>query len=367
MKIARIRAYRVALPLAGGRWNMFGGNSIDTLDSTIVLVETNTGLVGAGEACPLGNFYGPAYAAGVRAGIAELGPHLIGADPRETAKVEALMDTALKGHPYVKSALDIACWDILGQEARTPLSTLLGGRFGDSVALYRAISQDTPEVMARQVKALRAEGINRFQLKVGGDPDEDIARIRLAAKMLEPGDILDADANTGWLMHQAARVVRAVRDIDVYIEQPCFSYEENLSIRRRTDHPFVMDECIDSLSMLLRLHQDGGADVVNIKLGRVGGLTKARRMRDLCVHLGIPMIIEDTWGSDVATATIAHFAHSTPEALRFGVSDFNSYVTTVTADGAPRRQGAGIAATGAPGLGIRPRMDALGKPVVEIA
>ena len=131
------------------------------------------------------------------------------------------MDDVLKGHPYVKSAIDMACWDILGQAAGLPVCTLLGGRYGDDFVLYRAISQEAPDDMAARVAGYRAEGYRRFQLKVGGDPVTDIARIRAVAAVLEPGDRLVADANTGWLMHDAARVVRALRDVDVYIEQPC--------------------------------------------------------------------------------------------------------------------------------------------------
>src|SRR6185503_11689380 len=106
------------------------------------------------------------------------------------------------------------------------------------------------------VAAYRAEGYQRFQLKVGGDPDTDIERIHAVAAKLQPGDRLVADANTGWLPHEAMRVVRAVRDVDVYIEQPCLSYEECLSVRRHTDHPFVLDEVMDSVDMLLRGRAD---------------------------------------------------------------------------------------------------------------
>src|SRR5262249_17262128 len=165
-----------------------------------------------GEVCPLGPSYLPAYAAGVRAGIAELGPHLLGEDPTQLARLNRTMDAALKGHPYVKSALDIACWDILGQVSGLPVCTLLGGRYGDDFVLYRAISQESPEEMAGKVAGYRAEGYRRFQLKVGGDVETDIARIRAVADVLRPGDRLVADANTGWLMHDAARVVRGVRD-----------------------------------------------------------------------------------------------------------------------------------------------------------
>ncbi len=367
MKIKRIRAYRVELPVSEGRYNWSGGKSVSVFDDTIVSIETDAGVTGWGEVCPLGPFYLPAFAAGARAGIQELGPHIIGADPRQIGAINRTMDLALKGHPYVKSALDMACWDILGQVSGQPVCVLMGGRFGETVDLYRAISQEAPEKMAARVRQYRGEGYKKFQLKVGGNPDDDIERIRATRAELQPRDTLVADANTGWLMHQAARVVRAVHDVDVYIEQPCLSYEESVAIRRRTNHPFILDENIDGIDMLLRLHQDGAADCINIKISKVGGLTKAKQIRDLCVHLGIAMILEDSWGGDVTTAAIAHFAHSTPEELRLAATDFNSYVTVSTAEGAPKREQGKMAASTAPGLGVKPRMDVLGKPVLEIA
>lgn len=366
MKIARILAYRVELPLHETSYKWSGGKSVTIFDSTIVRVETDTGLAGHGEVCPLGPFYLPAYAEGVRAGLRELGPHLLGLDPRQLGKLNRTMDAALKGHPYVKSGIDIACWDLLGQAAGLPVCDLLGGRYGKDVHLYRAISQDTPNAMAERVAGYRADGYRRFQLKVGGDPDVDIARIHAVAARLESGDRLIADANTGWTQHEAMRVVKGVRDIDVYIEQPCLTYEECLSVRRHTDHPFVLDENIDGLDVLLRARADQAMDVVNLKISKLGGLTRTAQARDLCVSMGIAMTIEDSWGGDIATAAIAHLAHSTPTELLFTTTDFNSYVTVSTAEGAPQRVNGRMAASTAPGLGIRPKMDVLGRPVVVI-
>ena len=363
MKITKISVYQVDLPLHEGAYKWSGGKSVQVFDSTVVRVETDAELAGHGEACPLGPVYLPSYAGGVRAGLAELAPQLIGENPLELDKLNRRMDSLLKGHPYVKSALDVACWDLLGQAAGQPICTLLGGRYGDDFVLYRAISQQEPEVMAENVAMYRQQGYRRFQLKVGGDPDTDIERIRAVAGRLERGDKLVADANTGWLMHEAARVVRGVRDVDVYIEQPCASYEECLAIRRRCDHPFVLDESIDGLGALLRGHSDGAMDVVNIKISKFGGLTKARQARDLCVSLGIAMTIEDTWGGDIVTAAIAHLAHSTPTELLFTSTDFNSYVTRSIADHAPQREGGRLRVSTAPGLGISPRFDVLGDPV----
>ena len=130
MKITRIIAYRVELPLHEGSYKWSGGKSVTVFDSTIVAVETDEGITCHGEVCPLGPFYLPAYAAGARAGIAELGPHLLGEDPTEIDKLNLRMDSALQGHPYVKSAIDIACWDLLGKLTGQPVCVLLGGRYG---------------------------------------------------------------------------------------------------------------------------------------------------------------------------------------------------------------------------------------------
>ncbi len=366
MRIRRIAAYRVELPLHEGAYRWSGGKSVAVFDSTVVRIETDTGLVGHGEVCPLGPAYLPAYAAGARTGILELAPSLIGEDPIQLMSLNRLMDARLKGHSYVKSAIDMACWDILGQATHQPVCVLLGGRYGDDFPLYRAISQETPAAMAGRVRGYRDEGYRKFQLKVGADPDTDVARIRAVAAVLEPGDVLVADANTGWLQHEALRVVRGVRDVDVYVEQPCAGYEECLAVRRHTDHPFVLDESIDGMSALLRGVADQAMDVVNLKISKLGGLTKARLARDLCVSLGIAMTIEDSWGGDIVTAAIAHLAHSTPPALLFTATDFNSYVTVQVADGAPRRQNGRLAAPDAPGLGVTPRPEVLGAPVLVV-
>mgnify|MGYP002150439383 FL=1 len=366
MKISKISVFQVDLPLHEGSYNWAGGKSVKVFDSTVVRVETDEGITGHGEVCPLGPVYLPAYAEGARAGIQVLAPALLGQDPTQLVKLNRHMDATLKGHPYVKSAIDMACWDILGQATGQPVSNLLGGRYGDDFLLYRAISQEAPEAMAGKVAGYRAEGYRKFQLKVGGDPETDIERIRAVSAELQRGDVLIADANTGWLMHQAARVVRAVKDIDVYIEQPCETFEECYSIRKMTDHPFVLDESIDGLPILLRANNLQAMDVVNIKISKFGGLTKARQARDLCVSLGIAMTIEDSWGGDIITAAISHLAHSTPTELLFSSTDFNSYVTISIANDAPQRNNGRLAASTAPGLGITPKMDVLGQAVFEV-
>ena len=367
MKISKITVWQVDLPLHEGDYKWSGGKSVETFDSTIVGVETDDGVTGYGEVCPLGPVYLASYAKGVRIGVEELGPSLLGENPLHLEKLNRLMDQAMKGHPYVKSAIDVACWDILGKVTGLPVSSLLGGAYGENFVLYRAISQESPDEMAKKIAGYREEGYRRFQLKVGGDPDTDIERISQASAQLQPGDKLVADANTGWLKHEAMRVVEAVRDIDVYIEQPCLRYVDCLSVRKHTNLPFVLDEVIDGMPEILKASHDLAMDVVNIKISKFGGLTRAKQARDLCVSLGVAMTLEDTWGGDIVTSAIAHLAHSTPTDFLFTATDFNSYVTQPLANGAPQRINGRMASSMAPGLGIEPMMDVLGDPEFVIS
>lgn len=366
MKIIQIDVYQMTYGYLGGRYTMSGGRSITSCVSTIVKVSTDMGFKGFGEVCPLGSTYMDAYARGVSSGIEEIGSVLIGQDPFEIKMMSGLMDSALGGHNYIKSPLDVALWDIFGQAVGLPLCTLLGGCQGESFPLYRAISQRPAEEMADEVVRFRSEGYRSFQLKVGSDPDDDISRIKAVLKVLQPGDILVADANTGWLTHQALRVVNALAGEDVYVEQPCETLEECLVIRKHTHLPMVIDEIITGIRPLIRAYEQQAMDAVNIKLSRVGGLSKAKQIRDLCETLGIVMTIEDSWGGDITTATISHLAGSTRPELLFTSTDFNSYVDIRIAEDAPRRTAGRLPVPTSPGLGIHIDEKKLGKPVLTL-
>ena len=353
IKIKSIEVYQINLPIKEGKYKWSNKNFVDTFDSTVVKLITNNGYEGLGEVCTLGPNYLPAYSEGVRTGIKKIGQNLIGLDPTNLININLVMDANLKGHNYVKSPIDMACWDILGKFSSQPIWKILGGKFGSSVKLYRAISQEDPKTMKSKVKKYKNEGYTKFQLKVGGDPFEDIKRIRLIRSILDKTDTLIADANTGWLMHDAIRVIRATEDLDVYYEQPCISYEESLSVRRVCRNPLILDENIDSIDSFLKAYADKAMDIINIKISKLGGLTKSKLLRDLCVSLGIAMTIEDSWGGDIATAAISHLAHSTPEKYRFSSTDFNSYNTYSYADGAPKRVKGNFKASDEFGLGIK--------------
>ncbi|UCB46572.1 MAG: mandelate racemase/muconate lactonizing enzyme family protein, partial [Spirochaetota bacterium] len=324
MKITQIDVFRVNYKLLNHKYAWSRGQAVTFFISTIISISTDEGLKGFTEVCPLGPAYLDADDRGVPSGIEEIGRHLIGRDPRQINLINDLMDYALGGHNYVKSPLNIACWDILGKTTGTPLCTLLGGQTMEKYPLYRTISQGSPKKMADDVACYREEGYLRFQLKVGGVPYDDIKRMIAVIKNLQVGDILVADANTGWLPHEALRVANALAGEDIYLEQPCSSLEECCMVRDQTQLPMVLDEIIRDINSLMRAYSQRAMNVVNLKISRVGGLTKAKQRRDLCESLGLAMTIEDSWGGDITTAIIAHLVGSTKPGYYFTSTDFNS-------------------------------------------
>lgn len=366
MKITQIDVYQVNYKLIDQKYAWSRGHAVTSFISTIIKISTDEGLSGFAEVCPLGSAYMEAYARGVPSGVGEIGPLLLGQDPLQINVINNLMDSALSGHNYIKSPLDIACWDILGQAAGLPICTLLGGCFVSSFPLYRAISQGSSREMVDDVARFREEGYRRFQLKVGGDPDKDIKRINAVLKVIQPGDILVADANTGWLMHKALRVVNALKGEDLYIEQPCSTIEECLAVREHTNLPMVLDEVIKGIDSLMNAYNQRAMDVVNLKISRLGGLTRTKQMRDLCESLGIAMTIEDSWGGDITTAAIAHLVGSTQPEFYFTSTDFNSYNDVRLAEDAPMRKEGKLEVPSGPGLGIHVDEKKLGKPVLTL-
>ena len=365
MKIKKIKIYQVDLPMKEGSYS-WAKQSFSSFDSTVVTIETDEGIKGVGETCPLGPSYLPAYAEGARTGIKKIGPGLIGLDPTELHLINYRMDELLNGHPYVKSALDMACWDILGKVTKLPVYKLLGGLINKKVKLFKVISRRDPDEMAKNILSYQKQGFKQFQMKVGENVSKDIERIHKVHEKIQSGNILNADANAGWLQHEALRVVKATKNIDYYIEQPCKTFQECLTIRQHTDHPFILDECMDSFNILIHGYNENAMDVVNLKINRIGGLTKAKQFRDLCVNLGLHMTIEDSWGGEITTASIAHLAHSTPKEFHFQSSAFQEYTDVNIAKSDLKIMDGFMQASELPGLGVEPNYEVLGNAVEEI-
>jgi L-alanine-DL-glutamate epimerase-like enolase superfamily enzyme len=222
--------------------------------------------------------------------------------------------------------------------------------------------------MAAYVEARRAEGIHRFQLKLGADPNEDAARVRAVLEATTDEDVVIADANGGWRLQDAVVAARLLEGLDrVFFEQPCPTLEECLYVRRLTTLPMVLDEVITDVESFLRAWRECGMEAVNLKVSKVGGLTRARQLRELAETLGISLTIEDTWGGDIVTAAVSHLAASVRPEFLFTVSFMNDWTREHVAGYEPRsRHGVGAAPT-APGLGIAVDVDLLGEPLFSFA
>jgi len=278
--------------------------------------------------------------------------------------VEERLDGALRGHEYAKSPLDVACWDLLGQAADLPVSALLGGARQAEYPLYMAVPLGSAEEMVEYVRASRAEGIHRFQLKVGAEPRADAERVRRVVEATGEEDVIIADANGGWRLNDAIVAARLLEPLPrVYLEQPCPTLEECARVRSITSLPMIYDEIVTDVPSLLAAVRDGGGGGINLKISRVGGLSNARVLRDLAEALGIALTIEDSWGGDVVTATVSHLAATVrPEAL-FTVSFMNDWVNEHIAGYQPRSRGGIGAPPKRPGLGVEVDRSLLGTPL----
>ena len=368
MKIAAIDVYQYDLRYAHGTYVMSDGREVKKLPSTVVRVRSDDGVEGWGEACPLGATYLPSFAGGVQAALAELGPALIGVDPSNIGRVRERMNATMLGQQAAKSPVDIACFDLFGRSVGVSVTTLLGGRRTDEFALYIAIPLGTPQAMADYARARYSEGIRRFQLKLGGDPHEDVQRTRAVLAATPPDTLVVADANCGWRRHDAVVAARLLDGEDrVLFEQPCPTMDECLAVRERTTLPLVLDELIVDLPTLVAACRTGGLDAINLKIGRVGGLSPARIMRDACEQLGLRMTIEDTWGGDLASAAVSHLAASTETRALLNVSFFNDWTLDHIAGHQPRsKNGRGRAPDG-PGLGVDVDVERLGAPLMRFS
>jgi len=363
MKISKINVWQLDLPLHKPYWLSGGRLKFEKLDSTIVRIDTDAGICGWGEGCPWGVTYLPAFGRGIRAGLEELAPLLIGRDPRQLDAVNRVMDLALPGHPYIKSALDMACWDIAGKAAGMPLCEMLGAREPDPVPIASSVSTGTPRQMLDEVQRFRDLGYRVHSCKVGADVELDIERIDRLAESEQAGETLFYDANRAWLPREAITVLNSIAGIASWVEQPCETLDEIAQVRRLTRYPVCVDEGLHGFDDLLRIQRGGIAEMVNIKINRVGGLTRARRLRDFCLATGISMLIMDSGGTVLSDTAVAHFAQAIPAASCLGTWSCQEMVSVDPAPGQGARNVDGcFLAPDLPGIGVEPEASRLGEP-----
>lgn len=364
MRITRFMAYQFDAPVVeaeGAR--ISGGRSFSDYTTTIVRVDTDVGVVGWGESAPYGPHYLPYIAGAILPGLEIVVPKLLGQSPLAIQQVNEIMDLTLYGHPHVKTAVDMACWDLLGKQAGMPLFELLGGKMVPDPEVQAFILRTPGDALKEMIDRHRANGIHHFTSKVSGDLETDIEYLRFVGAYMQPGESISVDANRGYRLDEALRLVRMAGEVDVMLEQPCATIEECRDLRMRAGVPVMLDEEIKTVHDLTRAYHMGAMDALNLKIGRVGGITKARLIRDLCASLRIPIYMQDTAGTSIVEAAIAHLAHSTPPRALLATWDVQGMMPLKTAEGRPAYKNGRIYASDGPGLGVEPLLNVIGEPV----
>ena len=369
MRIAEIHIYQHDLPVKNGPYTMSNAK-VWALDTTIVKIVTDTGLVGWGETCPVGPTYQPQHAKGARAALEEMAPGLIGANPLHLLALRRQMDGLLNGHRYAKAAIDIAAHDLMGKAYGVRVADLLGGAVTENVPSYYATGVGEPDEIARIAAEKVAEGYPRLQVKIGGRSVEvDIAVLRKVWEVIRgKGVRLAADGNRGLTTRDALRLSRECSDIPFVMEQPCNTIEELAAIRGQLHHGLYMDENGEDLATVIRAAGQGLVDGFGMKVTRIGGLHAMAAFRDICEARSLPHTCDDAWGGDIIAAACTHIGATVQPRLMEGVWLAEPYIEGhYDTENGVKIVGGHIRLPEGPGLGVVPDEGIFGKPVLSFA
>jgi L-alanine-DL-glutamate epimerase-like enolase superfamily enzyme len=338
----------------------FASGAVEHADNVLVRVHTDIGLVGEAEAQPRPYTYGETQASIVAAVRDWYRPRLVGLHPG--ARERALHATAgLAGNHCARGAIDLALWDLLGKLLDVPCSALLGA-FADRVAVAHMVSFDVPDAMAAEAVAMYEQhGITAFKVKVGREPDLDVAAVRAIRDAL-PGADLYVDANRGWTLEQAIRAGDPLLELGVSaIEEPIA--KEDLRGRAllaaRWAVPLAGDESCTSLDAVRAAIAQGAVGQVSIKTARTG-FSESRDVLALCRAHRVPAVVGSQYeGALGAAASIAFGAAFAETATRpVEASSFLDLAADLVPE-PPRIAGGHVAVPTGPGLGVTVDEDVL--------
>jgi muconate cycloisomerase len=247
-----------------------------------------------------------------------ISPAIRGEDPTNLTRVHRAMDDAIRGNPFAKTAVDIACFDVTGKSLGTSVSTLLGGRMRDRIQVGQSIGIKPTERAVEEARASVDEGFSSIKLKVGTDPEADIERTMAVAEAVGDRATVRVDANQGYRVDQAVRVFsRLESDCELLlVEQPVPG--DDLAGMARVaaalETPVLADETVFSPHDAVDVVDHAAADAISIKLMKAGGLHRSRQVAAISAGARIPVVVGSMVELGVGTAAGAHLAASLPTA-----------------------------------------------------
>ncbi|MBW3550745.1 MAG: dipeptide epimerase [Proteobacteria bacterium] len=331
--------------------------TVDKIEDIVVMVHTDSGHIGYGEAPATAVITGDTHGSIVEAIRHYLTPRLLGEDIADLNRITGLIQASMEKNSSAKAAVEIAIYDLFAQLYGAPVYKLLGG--GDPVITTDiTISVDYIDKMVADSISAVDRGFESLKIKVGKDIGVDIERIKAIYAAVENRALLRLDANQGWTAKQAVYAIQTLEDAGVrleLVEQPVKAQDlEGMRyVTERVHTPIMADESVFGPMQVIELIRMRAADIINIKLMKTGGISNAIRIADIAAMHGVECMIGCMLETSISVAAAVHVAVAKSAAITKidldgpSLCQFNPVVGGVIFNESE------ITVTDAPGLGIR--------------
>jgi L-alanine-DL-glutamate epimerase-like enolase superfamily enzyme len=315
VKIVRVETVPVQIPINSERAirGSLGAHTVSPF--LLVKIHTDEGIVGLGEVSCTPIWSGEDQVTAAHFICDYLAPALQGEDPAQIERLTARMRYRLAANPFTKAGVEMALWDILGKAAGLPLYRLWGGPVRDFVPTKFSVSGLDPGKAAELAAWAVAKGFRTMKVKVGIDPEGDIARVRAVRQAIGPDVRLGVDANGGWSPRVAVQTIRRMYEFGIYFaEQPVPPVDPAwmADVRSQVNVPVMADESVNTVQDAMSLARVGAADVLSLYVGKGGGVSVARKIAAVAEAAGLVCTVGSNLEMGVASAAMIHLAMATP-------------------------------------------------------
>jgi muconate cycloisomerase len=315
MKITSVECIPIRVPIRAAVAIRAKGGYHSVSPFLLVKVKTDEGLCGLGEVSCTPRWSGEDQVTAAHFIRTIFEPILVGQDPRNIEMLTADLRRALFGHPFTKAALEMALWDIAGKAAGLPVYRLLGGPVREFVPTKWSISGVEPARAAEIAVWAVEQGFRAMKVKVGIDPEQDVARVRAVREAIGPAIHLGVDANGAWNPAMAVAMIRRFCEFGIYFaEQPVPPGDVNwlVDVRRQVGVPVIADESVYSPQDALAIVRAGAADGFSVYVGKSAGIGPARKIAVIAESAMLGCTIGSNLELGVGTAAMIHLAMATP-------------------------------------------------------
>ncbi|RLQ23302.1 dipeptide epimerase [Seongchinamella sediminis] len=326
---------------------------VDQVEDLVLVLETDCGRTGYGSAPATRAITGEDHASIIAALEHDLLPPVVGAG---VDALPALLASLPGGNSNARAALEVALFDLAAQDRGLPLCQLLGGAPG-TLHTSLTISVNAPAAMAASARAALERGFTCLKLKLGGEPAEDLQRVRHVAVAVAGAASLYLDANQACNLEQACWLLAQLAGEGIAVELleqplPAGDLDGMARLRQRVKTPVMADESVFDPEDAARVIAAGAADILNIKLVKSGGVSGALAIADQAAAAGLSCMMGCMLESAIGVAAAAHVAAARPEVITRVDLDAPLLARGDPVRGGTRFSAAAISLNRTPGLGI---------------